>query len=109
MNTQMISITKDFSEAPSGRYKTDGPSSGERFRDDILIPALQKNVNLEVNLDVTLGYGSSFLEEAFGGLIRAGFKLSDLRTKLKIVSKPAIYQERVWRYIEEASKRPQVT
>ena len=65
-----IDISKDFSDVPAGRYKMDGPHSGERFRDDILIPALRTGEKVEVILDGAEGYGSSFLEEAFGGLVR---------------------------------------
>ena len=31
---------------------------------------IEKNIPFEVNLDKTAGYGTSFLEESFGGLIR---------------------------------------
>ena len=41
---------------------------------DILYPkfmeSIKKNEKLIVNLDGGYGYGSSFLEEAFGGLVR---------------------------------------
>jgi hypothetical protein len=105
MQTQMISIRNNFSENPSGRYVTDGPNSGERFRDEWLLPALRNGVVVTVNLDGALGYGSSFLEEAFGGLVRAGFKYADLRAKLEIQSKLTVYKNRVWRYIQEESQR----
>ncbi|RRW40999.1 MULTISPECIES: STAS-like domain-containing protein [Pseudomonas] len=63
----------DFSEFPGPRKESIGPNSGEKFRDEKLIPAIHKyGKNLKVNLDDTAGYGSSFLEEAFGGLIRCG-------------------------------------
>jgi hypothetical protein len=105
MQTQMISIRNNFSENPSGRYVTDGPNSGERFRDEWLLPALRNGAVVTVNLDGALGYGSSFLEEAFGGLVRAGFKYADLRAKLEIQSKLTVYKNRVWRYIQEESQR----
>ncbi|WP_298196519.1 STAS-like domain-containing protein [Novosphingobium sp.] len=67
----VIDIAKDFTRFPAGRYKSDGPYSGERFRDDILIPALRKHGAVVLKLDGTMGYGSSFLEEVFGGLVRS--------------------------------------
>jgi len=62
----------EFSEFPGARYKHLGPYSGEAFRDDVLIPAIKANENISVNFDGAFGYGSSFLEEVFGGMIRKG-------------------------------------
>lgn len=67
---KQIDISKDFSDVPAGRYKNDGPNSGEQFRKEFLVPALQTDEKVEVLLDGAEGYGSSFLEEAFGGLVR---------------------------------------
>ncbi|WP_337519562.1 STAS-like domain-containing protein, partial [Desulfovibrio sp.] len=61
-----INIANDFSVFPGGRYRSDGEFSGEEFRDNILIPALQKYQQVIVELDGTRGYGSSFLLEVFG-------------------------------------------
>lgn len=69
-----INIKKDFSPTPGPRYISEGKFSGEAFRIDLLFPkvneAILKNIPFEVNLDGTAGYGTSFLEESFGGLIR---------------------------------------
>jgi len=100
----MISILKNFSENPAGRYVTDGPNSGQRFRDELLTPALRTHDEVVVNLDGALGFGSSFLEEAFGGLVReCGFAATELTRKLRIVSNQSIYEKRVWRYINAAA------
>lgn len=69
----MLVKLSSLTEFPGPRYKRLGPHSGEWFRDDILIPAINNSGNnLIVDLDDTVGYGSSFLEETFGGLIRKG-------------------------------------
>ncbi len=105
MNKKYISISKDFSETPAGRYESDGPFSGENFRDNILYPALKEFDLVEVDLDGTLGYGSSFLEEAFGGLIREkGMTLNELNTKLKVKSTRHLYTERIKHYLEDAER-----
>lgn len=65
-----ISIAREFSEFPVGRFYSDGPDSGERFRDEILEPALRDAHKVVVVLSGTEGYGSSFLDEAFGGVVR---------------------------------------
>ena len=69
-----VNIAEDYSKVPGGRYIEDGPFSGQDFRENILLPKFQEakrqNVILQVNLDGGYGYGSSFLDEAFGGLAR---------------------------------------
>lgn len=83
MGETMINIAKDFSRAPAGRFVTDGPNSGTRFRDQFLLPALQNGSGMiTVELDGVRAYGSSFLDEAFGGLKRAGFRAADLMRRL---------------------------
>ncbi|OZY39372.1 hypothetical protein CJF43_23410 [Pseudomonas fragi] len=62
-----------FSEFPGPRYIDLGPFSGELFRKEILLPEIKaNNGEITVVLDGAFGYGSSFLDEAFGGLIRDG-------------------------------------
>jgi hypothetical protein len=72
MITKTINLAKDFHRAPAGRFLDDGDYSGQRFREEYLVPALQdQNVDqVEIILDDLEGIGSSFWEEAFGGLIR---------------------------------------
>lgn len=69
-----ISILNDFSPTPGPRYISEGKFSGEEFRQKILFPKVSEAINngipFEVDLDGTAGYGTSFLEESFGGLIR---------------------------------------
>lgn len=69
-----IKVAEDFTEIPGARYESQGEFSGEKFRETILYPkfieALEKKENLVIDLDGGYGYGSSFLEEAFGGLVR---------------------------------------
>lgn len=104
--TTRIAIAEAFSPYPAGRFRVDGPFSGEQFRDDVLVPALRKGGTVEVSLDGTLGYGSSFLEEAFGGLVReCGFALRELEARLLLTSAsdPSLVKE-AWQYIRDAAK-----
>ncbi len=103
MTSKLISIANDFSPSPAGRYIEDGPFPGAVFRDNLLIPAIQQYDKVVINLDGTSGYGSSFLEEAFGGLVRKGLNLKALKEKLTIESTRKSYASRVWAYIEKAS------
>ncbi len=100
----LISIANDFSRFPAGRYSKDGPFSGEDFRSRILQPHLDKGETIEINFDGALGYGSSFLEEAFGGLVRNGYVMSDLLRRLVLQSTDDTLIAEVQHYIKSASK-----
>lgn len=69
-----ISIAKDFSPYPAGRTAEDGSFNGTNFRQRILGPRLKKaieqNTLLIVDLEGIRTAGSSFLDEAFGGIVR---------------------------------------
>jgi hypothetical protein len=104
----MIKIAKDFSYAPGPRYIREGKNSGEQFRQDCLSPAIReaiaKKQKLTVDLDGTAGYGRSFLEEAFGGLIRV--EKLDYRAildSLEVISQeqPA-HKEKIDYYLKKA-------
>lgn len=70
MTTKTINIARDYTRYPAGRFRSDGPYSGQQFREQLLVPALGSAEVVSVELDGVAGYGSSFLEEAFGGLVR---------------------------------------
>lgn len=102
----MISIARDFSPHPAGRYRSDGPYSGETFRDDLLYPALISSAHVEVDMDGALGYGSSFLDEAFAGLIRKhGLRAKELHDKLNLKCTVRLFVDRAWQYIDEEDTR----
>lgn len=102
----MISIAKDFSPHPAGRYVADGPYSGQMFREELLYPALRDNERVEIDMDGALGFGSSFLEEAFGGLVREhGMTARELQSKLDIKCAVRLYVDRIWEYIKEEDAR----
>jgi hypothetical protein len=91
-----ISIAECFSLVPAGRYTSDGPFSGQVFRESILLPALSQYELVRIDLDGTEGYGSSFLEEAFGGLVRIhGFRYAELKKRLTFKSDedPSVTEE----------------
>ena len=89
-----ISVAKNFSVYPGGRTPEDGPFSGEVFRKELLI-----------DLDGTRGYGSSFLEEAFGGLVRSGFSSNEIFNYITFQTSSTSLEEEIRRYIIDADKR----
>lgn len=100
-----ISIANDFSVFPGGREPSDGPFSGQEFRDNILIPIIEKNENAIINFDNVRGYGSSFLEESFGGLVRKGISKDKILELLIFESSKQSVIEEVNKYINEAAKK----
>lgn len=100
-----IDIAKDFSDVPAGRFVSDGPYSGEAFRERHLRQALTTGQKVIVTMDGSEGYGSSFLEEAFGGLVRNGhFSPQELHDRMEIVSEDQSLVDEVWRYIDTATQ-----
>jgi len=106
-----ISIADDFTRFPGGRFRKYGKFSGEQFRDDHLVGVLKNGDQVTVVLDRTEGYGSSFLEEAFGGLVRSGFTLEFLSDHLHLIAETPAFQPYVreaWQYIQDAASREPV-
>ena len=105
-----INICKDYTDTPGGRYISQGDFSGQDFRNKILEPkyieAVKKGEKLKIDMDGGYGYGSSFLEEAFGGLIRALDK--DYEQALEVIEiksndEPKLIED-ITRYIKNAIK-----
>ena len=102
MDVVTVDIAKDFSPFPAGRFVSDGPFPGEKFR-SVLVGLLAKSRTVVVKMDGTIGYGSSFLEEAFGGLVRLeGFSASDLRKRLRLESSDPAFSNEAWGYVNDA-------
>lgn len=99
-----IDIGKDFSRTPGARHKTDGPFSGEDFREKYLekhFKDKKADSNITIILDGTEGYATSFLEEAFGGLARKYSKKRCL-TRLKFISEDKLLVDEIKNYIENS-------
>lgn len=84
--SNMIRIAEDFSQYPGGRYPADGDGNGTVFREKFLEPVLQAHDTALIVLDGTRGYPSSFLEEAFGGLVRKGFDAELIKKSFTFVA-----------------------
>ena len=88
------SIATQFSRVPSARNEGEGKYSGISLRKIIY-------------LDGTAGYGTSFLEEVFGGLIREEkLDYSEVCKTLEIISdeEPELKEE-CWEYIKDAYEK----
>lgn len=107
-----ISIAGDFSPYPHGRFPKDGEHSGTAFREELLVPAvkqaLAENKVVVIDIDGVKALGSSFTEEAFGGLVRMKLAPTDaVLGSVKVhYTKPWMrpIAEDIRRYMEEAAK-----
>lgn len=98
-----VSVAKQFSILPGARYKHLGPNSGEDFRQRFLLEPLRQGKTVIVNLDGVRGYGSSFLEEAFGGAVRElNLEVGDAVSRLRVETKTKSWQLEVEEYIRTA-------
>lgn len=101
-------ISQDFSSTPGPRYIEEGEWSGQDLREKhlkgLVNEAIKQSRSLIIDLDGTAGFGTSFLEEAFGGLIREDqFSGETLRRTLKFKSDEEPYLiEDIWEYIDDA-------
>ena len=100
MSSKVIRVAEDFTRFPAGRYISDGRYSGQRFRQDFIVPALKSADSVRIELDGALAYGSSFLEEAFGGLLRdEGFTSADLDNRNVPVSSDSVLIAEIREYL----------
>lgn len=96
----------DFSKTPYGRYDRDGKYNASAFRDNKLAPFFRDpsinrvNVFLD-SVEEGYEYGSSFLEEAFVGLVReCNISVEDVRRKLNIVTTHRDYVLEINEYLD---------
>lgn len=103
-----IVIAKDFSDTPGGRKISEGEFSGELFRQQLLLPkyeeAVNKNDKLEIDFDGAFGYPPSFLDEAFGGLVKILNKKNILENIVIISNDDLTIERRIKKYIADAEK-----
>ena len=109
---KIIKVAEKF-PYPGPRFKRLGPQSGEDFKlylHKILVDfygsdfSKNNKTPITIDLDGTRGYGSSFLEEGFGGLLRMGVPYAIIKLfKIKTDEEPELEDE-IKDYIEDAYK-----
>lgn len=111
MEKILYDVGNEFHHRPMGRKKTDGEFSGEVFRDKVLFPFFNEITDRKINKILVLDFnsvsmaGSSFLEEAFGGLVRAGINKKVILKHLEIlvdVELKELIEDRIYQYIDRA-------
>lgn len=104
--TISINVGEEFYPRPAGRFYEDGSHSGQRFREEFLLPSINRlaeGEKLHIDFSTVTMAGSSFLEESFGGLIRKrNISKDKLLSILEITSKRQIIIKRIYEYINDA-------
>ena len=100
-----INLAREFSVTPGPRYKFEGFDSAELFHEKIMSPmvnSLKEDDSITIDLDGTFGYGTSFLEEVFGGSVRR-YGIEFAKNKLNYTSfeEPYLITD-IEKYIEDA-------
>lgn len=106
VETVRVNVAKQFTKLPGLRYIRLGRFSGEQFRQTFLIEPLRQGKAVVVELDGVRGYGSSFLEEAFGGTVRElNLEIEDALQRLKVETTVESWRLDVDEYIRTAQSR----
>lgn len=101
----MLIKVAEFSKTPYGRTDEDGPSNGKRFRIQKLKPAFETGEEVAIDFNDIAPPGSSFLHEAFGGLIRfENMTLPEITSKLRIISDFSFYEIQIQKFLEEEER-----
>ncbi len=104
-----INIAEEFSANTGGRYIEESDYSGELFRKNFLESkyqdALEKGEKLEINFDNSYGYSPSFLEEAFGGLVRERKEFGIFDNLILISNDSASLVGDIKKYITQAEEK----
>ena len=105
----VIKICEDFTDTPGGRFRREGKYSGEEFREEILFPkyeeAEKKQEKLIIDFDGCFGFGTSFLEEAFGGLVRKHNKRGILNNISIISKEDETIPDNIKQYVKDAESK----
>ena len=102
-NPVRVNVAKQFTKLPGARYIRLGPFSGEEFRQRFLLEPLRQGKTVIVELDGVRGYGSSFLEEAFGGTVRdLNLDVEDALRRLRVETSMKSWELDVQEYIRTA-------
>lgn len=98
MTTKTIDFASEYTCFPGGRYRQDGPYSGEEFRERFLEPFFESSDRIIVDINRVIGIPYSFIDEAFGKLA-SKFGADIVRAKLEIESS---HNPRAKRSIDDA-------
>ena len=108
MERVYFKIANEFTRTPGPRYIYEGPHSAEEFLKNIFrerfANAVKNNQIIQVDLDDTAGYATSFLEGTFGELARENSVALVLKHIEILSPKKPWYKEEVIEYINEANE-----
>jgi hypothetical protein len=109
--SKIINIANQFSITPGARYIKLGEFSGEAFRKTHLEPIfgdVDKLPHVQIQLDGVIGYAASFLEEAFGGIVRIlkekDYSFKEISEAFEFISQDDLLISEIQSYMDDADK-----
>ena len=99
---KVLDLKDDFGPHCVGRYPSSGPQCGENLRNLIMLK-LADGDDLIINVNAYVH--ASFLEEAFGGLIRAGLSYEDFDSRVFIRTDDDRLKKEILDYVKDAEWR----
>ncbi|MGR5279664.1 STAS-like domain-containing protein [Vibrio rotiferianus] len=98
-------VLQEYCKYMYGRYRSDGDHSAQAFREDVLIPEIEQNGTVTVDITMDYGLASSCLEEAFGGLVReTEWDADEVLKRVNIVSEDDVSVNSAITFIKGAKK-----
>ena len=91
---------------PIVEFRMSTEPSGDEFRERFLLPYITNLTKVVIELDGVIGYGSSFLEEAFGGAVRTtGISREQFDALVELRSADQTLLTEIREYVSEAARR----
>ena len=105
MNRIKYIFATQYSPYPGGRFIRLGEYSGEDFRETVLVPVVESGDFIEIDATgVKLSFSPSFLDEAFGGLVKK-YGLKKVKETISFSAKDNRDLEgKMWSFAEKADK-----
>ncbi len=106
MKPEKVFNVAEYTDTPIGRNSLDGPKNGADYRDNVVVPALVDYQTIKLDFSETIGTTPSFLEEIFGGIIRARIlSPAELKRRVIVISKYESVKRNINKYIDEAAAK----
>lgn len=103
MKPEITLDVSEYTDMPIGRDSKDGTKNGSDYRDNYVKPALEEYSLVKIDFNNTLGAAPSFLEELFGGLVRAGLiNRKSFHERIEVIYKYESVKNNVEKYVREA-------
>jgi hypothetical protein len=104
--TKQFHFASEYTDAPGGRFRHQGPFSGEDFRKTFLKDALLQNDTVHLDLTGVFLLAPSFIDEAFGIIVEElGYDLVSAKLRVSATDDPMIVDKIAKVMLEHKGKK----